>query len=456
MNRPLPNYFLADLPADATLSASIVTDACQSLRRNRQQFLATKSTTSIIRLLADLAELWQQADYPFRQRALEEGPAETGFSAATLAAGLDGFFKQITVETLQGLIQQDLGTLQRLDGFSQSHGEIQERRSSWARGPELLVHIAAGNLPNPALTSLLLGLLTRSSQFMKCAQGGALIPRLFAHSLYDAEPKLASCLEIAQWPGGSETLESALFREADLLTATGSDETLEQIRARLPRSTRFLGYGHRVSLGYLTSDALSGLGARKWVQKAAADVAAWDQQGCLSPHVLYIEPRGTLSPESFAELLAEELQRREEILPRGTLDPEESARITTRRSFYEVRALHSPETRLWCSPGSTQWTVVYDTDPLFQPSCLNRFIHVKAVHDLNEALRHAESARGQVSTVGMAATLEQAPGLAQQLGRWGVTRICSLGQMQNPPLTWRHDGRPALGDFVQWTDWEQS
>jgi len=26
--------------------------------------------------------------------------------------------------------------------------------------------------------------------------------------------------------------------------------------------------------------------------------------------------------------------------------------------------------------------------------------------------------------------------------------------MQNPPLAWRHDGRPPLADLVSWTDWE--
>jgi len=26
--------------------------------------------------------------------------------------------------------------------------------------------------------------------------------------------------------------------------------------------------------------------------------------------------------------------------------------------------------------------------------------------------------------------------------------------MQNPPLTWRHDGRPALADLVTWADFE--
>ena len=39
-------------------------------------------------------------------------------------------------------------------------------------------------------------------------------------------------------------------------------------------------------------------------------------------------------------------------------------------------------------------------------------------------------------------------------GRWGVARVCRLGLMQEPPLAWRHDGRPALGDLVRWTDWE--
>ena len=142
-------------------------------------------------------------------------------------------------------------------------------------------------------------------------------------------------------------------------------------------------------------------------------------------------------------------------MPRGKLSVEESAVIASRRAFYEVRATHSPDTRMWASTGSTAWTVVYETDPLFQHSCLNRFIHIKAVHDLSEVLRYAESVRGRVSTVGLSAVADEAQLLARQLAQWGVTRVCPLGRMQSPPLTWRHDGRPALADLIQWTDWEQ-
>ena len=56
--------------------------------------------------------------------------------------------------------------------------------------------------------------------------------------------------------------------------------------------------------------------------------------------------------------------------------------------------------------------------------------------------------------MGLAAGGDRAQLLALQLAQWGVTRICRIGQMQDPPLTWRHDGRPALGDLVTWTDWE--
>ena len=138
----------------------------------------------------------------------------------------------------------------------------------------------------------------------------------------------------------------------------------------------------------------------------AEDVVAWDQLGCLSPHVIYVEAGGELSAEQFAEALAQELERREETEPRGEVPVEAAAAIASRRSFYEIRAAHSPDTRHWCSRNSTAWTVVYEADPRFQLSCLNRFIYVKGVKDLAEALQGADSVRGKVSTVGLAAVDE--------------------------------------------------
>jgi hypothetical protein len=451
----------------------MIMEACQTLKRNRERYLASRSTGSLVKILSEVAANWLQAGDPFRKLALEAGPAKTGFSRETLAKGLDNFFRQLTPDNFHMLLVQEFGDAVSVTGdpgFAGGSAEAsgchvtREAVSSrhlplatchfW-RGPELLVHITAGNIPNPTMTSIVFGLLARSAQIVKCASGASFLPRLFAHSIYDADSKLGACLEIAEWRGGNADLENALFAEADCVTATGNDETLAAVRSRLRVKTRFLGYGHRVSFGFVAREVLSDPGARRVATDAAEDVVAWNQLGCLSPHVIYVQIGGEVSPEKFAELLADELEQREQTEPRGELAAEHAATIASRRSIYAIRAAHSPDaTRHWCSKDSTAWTVIFEADARFQMSCLNRFVYVKGVKDLNEMLQNTGVVHGHVSTVGIAAPEDKTKELAMQLARWGATRVCPLGRMQNPPLTWRHDGRPALGDLVTWTDLE--
>ena len=350
----LPNYFLADLPPEAVLSPAMTAEACQTLKRNREHYLATRSTESLIKTLSRVADAWLQSENPFRQLALKLGPEQTGFSRETLACGLDKFFGQLTRDNFHALLVQEFGDTKRLDALTATAADQRHNRMAIVNAPELQVHITAGNIPNPTLTSMVFGLLTRSAQFVKCATSSSFLPRIFAHSIYEADPKLGACLEVAEWRGGNAALESALFAEADCVTATGSDDTLAAIRAQLPVRTRFLGYGHRVSFAFVAGEDLFGSSAKKIVARAADDVVAWNQLGCLSPHVIYVQLGGEVSPEQFAELLADELERREQIEPRGELSAQDAAAIATRRGIYEVRAAHSPgTTQHWCSKDST-------------------------------------------------------------------------------------------------------
>jgi hypothetical protein len=450
----LPNYFFADLGDSAALSAKLVTEACHALKENREKFLLTRTTDSLITILEKLARDWLDPEFPFRKIVLDEGPGKTGFTSETLSAGLNRFFAQVTSENLERLIAQDLGSVRRLDEIVSDNNELKEERASIARGYPLVAHITGGVIPNPVLTSMMIGLLVRSAQFFKCAGGTSFIPRMFAHSLYAMQPKLASCLEIAEWKGGNDLLEAPLFAEADCVTATGSDETLDAVFKRVSPRSRFLRYGHKLSFGYITRESLAKLAVTKTAAAAANDIVAWNQLGCLSPHVIYLETGGSIDADSFAELLSEELARREETEPRGPIDAAESAAITTRRMFYEVRASVDEKTRVWSSPDSTAWTIVLDSDAEFQLSCLNRFVFIKTVPDIAAMLTAAARIQGQVSTVGLSAPLSRTQEIATALAQWGVSRICHLGRMQDPPLTWRHDGRPCLGDLVAWSDLE--
>ena len=111
----LPNYFLADLPAEAPLAPAMISEACQALRRNRDHYLAGRSTQSLVRVLSEVAEGWLNPESPFRKLALEQGPDATGFARATLAGGLDAFFAKLTAENLNALLLHELGHPQRLD-----------------------------------------------------------------------------------------------------------------------------------------------------------------------------------------------------------------------------------------------------------------------------------------------------------------------------------------------------
>ena len=173
----LPNYFLADLPPEATLTPQMITEACATLKHNREQYLATRSTQGLVNLIAEVADNWLNEAYPFRQLALEQGPNATGFSRGTLTAGLDGFFKQLTVENLNALIAQDLGHGKRLDELSATSVEERMNRAAFAFGPEFLVHIAAGNIPNPTLMSVVLGLLGGGGSILRCSNHKGALPR---------------------------------------------------------------------------------------------------------------------------------------------------------------------------------------------------------------------------------------------------------------------------------------
>ena len=111
-------------------------------------------------------------------------------------------------------------------------------------------------MPPATVMSIVAGLLVRSAQFVKCGAGASVIPLLFAHSLREVNPQLASCLEIAAWPHDRQDLQHALLESAECVTVTGSDEALAAVGRDVPVSRRFVGYGHKVSFAYLTAEAL--------------------------------------------------------------------------------------------------------------------------------------------------------------------------------------------------------
>jgi len=396
-----------------------------------------------------IARLLDPAD-PWRKKVDTLLPLVTGYDAEMVRLGLTGYLKTFRKPQLQRFLVEDFGNPQLLDDFvPRAKGGF-----SKAFGADVAVHVWAGNVPGLCLWSLISSLLVKSGTVGKVASAEPLLAGWFARLLVEVDPLLADCLAVVWWKGGDTAREQVFFQHADLVLAYGGNASLAQIRSRVPISTRFLSFGHKLSFGMIARTALDARKALKTAQQAAYDVMRYDQQGCYSPQVFYVERGGKIGPEEFSRYLAHELSVLEKKYPRRTLGLPEAAGLANWRQAEEINSLSGTGSDV---SGDGAWTVVYnDSLQALAPSALNRSIRVVAVDQLADVMPLLTPHRAFLQTVAVAAAPRELFELAEWLGRSGVTRICALGQMTSPEAGWHHDGRFSLLDLTLMVDIEAS
>ncbi|WP_395056940.1 acyl-CoA reductase [Polaromonas sp.] len=432
------------------LSEAQIVALTQRVRSASRDYLKSLTVAQIVHTIDTAIHRLLDPQDPWRRKADTLLPLVTGYDVEMVRLGLSAYLKTFRKPQLLRFLTEDFGNPQLLDDFvPRTKGGF-----SKAFGPDVAVHVWAGNVPGLCLWSLISGLLVKSGTVGKVASAEPLLAGWFAQLLVEIDPKLADCLAVVWWKGGDEAQESVFFGHADLVLAYGGNAALADVRRQVPVTTRFLPFGHKLSFGLVAASALDARKAPRAAQQAAYDVVRYDQQGCYSPHVFYVARGGKIGPDEFSRYLAHELSALEKKYPRRTLSLGEAADLASWRGAEEIRSL---------SPGGPQvagegdWTVVYNNNlqPL-APGALNRAVRVVAVDQLTDVIPLLGPHRAFLQTVGVAATPRELFELAEQLGRAGVTRICALGQMTSPEAGWHHDGRFGLLDMVQMVDIDSS
>lgn len=456
----VPGYFLPD-PLKAVevtsldfgriqvevpvLTPALLAEAIEAITEARDRSLARLPLHGILDVVERALARWLDPGYPPRKLAEAALPEVTGFSPSMVALTLPKMLEGYRKEQLFRLLEEELGDPLILDGFRSRAGGYRR-----AFGPRLVTHVFAGNIPFLAAPGLIFTLLAKSASLVKVSSEEPIFPALFARSLAEADPRLGECLLVLWWKGGNEALEGIAYTRADVVVAYGTDQALESIRALV--KGRFIGHGHRLSFGIVGREALSN--AKQVAQDAAYDVSLFDQQGCLSPHLFYVEEGGALRPEEFANLLAQAMEELGKRLPRGRVSPREALAIQQLRGSSEFKEIAGKEVIVYAGE-RMGWTVIYEADPTFLPSCLNRTVRVKPIKDVFQVLDLAAPFGPSLSAVGVAVSSDRLIPLADGLGRLGANRICPIGRMQHPPIGWHHDGRFQILDLLRWVDLEE-
>lgn len=432
------------------VTPGLVSRVCRRLLA-AQADLADRPVMEVAAALGRVVARWYDPDYPYRRVAEERLPQITGYAPEMVRRGLKEYLKTFRHDRLLRFLSQDFENPLVLDGFQPNRAGGRSR----AYGPRLITQIFAGNVPGVPVWDLVCGLLVKSATLGKSASGEPLFPILFARSLAEEDPRLARCVAVLHWPGGDEAVEEAVFAHADAVTATGGTRAVEEIARRVPSGVRFLPYGHKVSFAVVGREAMALNRYAETARLVARDVSQYDQQGCLSPHALFVEQGAAIGPETFTAALAAEMGRFERAKPRARLSLAESVGIEGVRSEYEFRSYDSGGVQVHNSPSGTAWTVVYERSPKrFEPSTLNRLVRVHPVDGIEDVQRFVDPVRQHLQTVGVACATERLTHWAEVLAGCGVDRICAVGQMPNPAAGWHHDGRGSLEALVRWVDIE--
>lgn len=356
--------------------------------------------------------------------------AERAAGLALATRAFEPWLGRVTAADLLDLVRLELGDAAMLDEFRPAGAKLTR-----AIAPDTILHVLSGNTPHAGLQTVLRGVLLGAHNLCKLPAGGLPEVAAFAASLPGELASLVEC---------SETLPDEWLPRANAIVVFGDDATIAHFH-RLVRSDQiFCAHGHRMSLGIIFDDHTSSLAP------AARDASLFDQQGCLSPHGFFV--RG--DARAYAEALAQTMAEFQAHSPRRALSPAEHARIRGVREDYRFRAANDDRFRVWMSDegASTDWTVIYDAlTPGCTASPLERVVFVKPLPaDLETALAPVRAHLGAVGY--WPRGREHARWIADHAP--GASRICPLGEMQFPPLTWHQDGAPVLSSLVRWVDLE--
>ena len=183
---------------------------------------------------------------------------------------------------------------------------------------------------------------------------------------------------------------------------------------------------------------------QKLFRRVATDASVFDQYACASPHTIFVEKGGDISPEDFAMNLAEHMEKTSKRIPKEAADAGTAGNVNSMRMLYEFTE------EVWSSDDTT-WTVLFDSkgsDGLVDPT-YSRVITVRAIEDIMES---ANFANPDIQTIGLGLSPDRKSMYANIAAENGASRFPDIGRMTHFDSPW--DGMFLISRLVRFVSLE--
>ncbi len=317
--------------------------------------------------------------------------------------------------------------------------------------PRTVVGYAAGNIPGAALLITLLGQLLhpQPALLVRNSRREPFFTPLLLAALEEIDPALVANVAVLIWDYADAALQASILREADLLLLIAGDDTIARVEEdarRAGATARIHRHGHKISFVVVERSFLTAERLPLVAPLAALDTVIWDQNGCLSPRLHFVEEGGALAPEDYADAITEALRTLSVRLPGGLLD---LRRLHSRFDKFQSFAVGGRATVH--SAYDDPFLVVVDRR-VYNSSILaeaigdarDRTVIVRPVPDLEaiprDYLRRLPARNLQTLSVALDNRAETFLPFAEWVGRCGVTALRTVGRAAFPGLTHSWDG----------------
>ncbi|MCA9562475.1 MAG: hypothetical protein KC561_03255 [Myxococcales bacterium] len=311
-------------------------------------------------------------------------------------------------------------------------GEAFERLAASAlpRRAGNVVTLCPGNVPVVALECLILSILAGGEQNVMLSTRSTALPLTFLSHLSAA---LGSDLETKAmvWRKLSSHQRGTLLGAADRVIVYGDERTVGWIRNAVPTRTKVLEHGPSLTVAVARQGRLGD----PEVEGLCRDVAAYDQRGCRSPHVLISVGSNATDLDATAARLSNGLDDTARLWPLG--EPTEEERYST----FLDRITSSNLGDIVQSEGGT---VTVEANPVaLRHSPLRRTLRLYGVPDMAAA---ETLIRSSADPVGLLLSPMADP-MEELSTRLSIPETSDIGRAQQPTFDRIHDGRHRLDEL---------
>ena len=399
----------------------------------------------IVAFLAAVGERLEPDANAHLQEALVQSEPFSDMTAPLIRSSFAQLPALFTADAIREIAEQTVG-IDHLSGWvprTLHDGRSVSIRAFGAR----TVHVIAGNSPLIAALSIIRNAICRSDAIIKTPSNDPLTALAIARTMAEVDPDhpVTRHLSVAYWKGGDVDFESRLYQPANVekIIAWGGFASVTHVLRYVQPGLELISLDPKRSATIIGAQAFASEAAlEQAAQRAATDVGALNQLGCVNARVIY----AVGSPDDVTRL-GEAIYRHMQALPETVsthakcFDPELRAQLEGLRAspdFYRV---------IGGAEGEGAVIVSQLDEPVeFHRALSGRVANLVPIDAPADALRYINA---YTQTIGIyPESLKDE--LRDTLALHGAQRLVSLGYAADPSVALPQDGIEPVRRMVKW------